>query len=77
MPKKESKIHVGPLPGRRKEIYVRREVYAMLHVLVFPSVNKEPDLLVILQGEKQRWSGLAACPAPSVVSEGQCASESF
>lgn len=26
-------MHVGPLPGRRKEIYVMREVYAILCVL--------------------------------------------
>lgn len=33
MLKKEPKIHVGPLPGRRKEIYVTREVYVLFHVL--------------------------------------------
>ena len=47
MLKKETKIDVGPLPGRRKETYVRREVCVIFHVLSVSIREQRACLLLI------------------------------
>lgn len=76
MLKKESKIHIGPLPGKRKEVYVMREVYVILHILSV-SIEQRACAASHPTGRPAEVVGLATCPAPSVVFEGQCASEIF
>lgn len=68
--KEESKIHIGPLPGRRMEIYYLREVYVIFHVLSVPIQEQRADLLFNLTW-RQRWWGPAARPASSIISENQ------
>lgn len=54
--KKETKIHLGPLPGRRKEIYVRREACVIFHVLSVSIREQRACLLLIPHGDMRSWA---------------------
>ena len=69
--KEETKIDVGPLPGRRKETYVRREVCVIFHVLSVSIREQRARLLLIPHGDTRSWWRLAAWSVSSMVSENQ------